>query len=97
MLASDYRCRQVGLVAGSFHNVALPWGPHGIDMHGILQAPTLYGGTILTDSFFDGFGTAAAGDFNYEADLRVSCSAGERNLALTNDAPPVRGSVTGTS
>ena len=94
VLASNYRCRQVGFVAGSFHNVALPWGPHGINMHGIRNSPSLYGGSILRDSVFDGFGTST-GEHQYDADEQITCSAGDRNLAITNDAPPKQGSVPG--
>ena len=28
----------IGFVMGSFHNVAFPYGPHSIDMHGIRRA-----------------------------------------------------------
>ena len=66
VLASPERCRQVGYVAANFHNVGLPWGPHGIDMHAIRQAPSLYGGSVLQDSFFDGFGVATA-SYAYDA------------------------------
>ena len=47
VLGADYRCRSVGLVSANFHNVGTPFGPYGIDMHGIRQSPSLYGGTIV--------------------------------------------------
>ena len=94
VLASNYRCRQVGFVAGSFHNIAVPFGPHGINMFGIRNAPTLYGGSIIRDTYFDGFGTTA-GDFQYASDANIGCSTGARNLAITNDAPAVVGRTSG--
>ena len=95
VLASSYRCRQVGFVMGSFHNVALPFGPHGIDMHGVRNSPSLYGGSELRDALFDGYGVVAPSDFEYEARFGVSCEVGARNLAITNDGPPVNGIVMG--
>ena len=86
VLASGYRCRQVGFVAANFHNVNAPWGPIGIDMHGIRNAPSLYGGSVLLDSTFDGFGEAEA-SYAYDAKLQVTCTAGSRNVAITNDHP----------
>ena len=68
----------------SFYNVNMPWGPYGIDMHGIRQAPSLYGGSVLDDSFFDGFGIADA-SYAYDSRLQVTCGAGSRNVAITND------------
>ena len=95
VLASNYRCRQIGFVAANFHNVGLPFGPHGIDMHGVRQSPSLYGGSILRNVFFDGFGTAYESGFEYPSIYEVTCEAGDRNLAISNDAPPVQGIARG--
>ena len=46
VLGSNYRCRQVGFITANYHNVGTPFGPYGIDMHGIRQSPSLYGGSI---------------------------------------------------
>ena len=84
VLASSYRCGQAGFVAATFHNVNTPWGPLHMDNFGIRQAPSLYGGSVLQDSFFDGFGIAEA-SFAHDARLGVSCGAGHRNVAISDD------------
>ena len=92
VLASNHRCRQVGLVVGSFHNVAAAFGPLDQDMYGIRGSPSLYGGTVLADSYFDGFGVSESNGFTYESDSQITCSAGDHNVVLMNDAPPTQAS-----
>ena len=65
-------------------------------MHAIRQAPGLYGGSVLEHSYFDGFGTAAA-SYVYHDDLRVTCTAGSRNLAISSDQPTKVRTVAGES
>ena len=43
----------------------------------IKSQPGLYGGSVLEDSYFDGFGASVA-SYSYDPHLRVTCTAGSR-------------------
>ena len=84
VLASNTRCRQYGFVNGHFWNVIKPWGPGTVTDTIIRESPALYGATLLENSYFDGFGQTTS-EYSYPHHFKISCSVGDRNLAISSD------------
>ena len=61
IIGDSYRCRQHGVVMAQYSHVTLAGGPAMVTLTADIQGPTLYGGTVLEDVTFDGFGVAGNG------------------------------------